>query len=72
MTQPASTSKHKAVTDLLPRRRSRLKDVPPENAPLQNSKQPVTLWQLIDAISILHVIQDEPTQGKSLIKRPKF
>ncbi|WP_317111506.1 hypothetical protein [Chroococcidiopsis sp. SAG 2025] len=44
----------------------------PQKSPSQNSQPPVTRWELIDAISKLYVIRDDPSQlPKSLNKLKK-
>ncbi|WP_317112414.1 hypothetical protein [Chroococcidiopsis sp. SAG 2025] len=43
----------------------------PQNSESQNSKPPVTRWELIDAIAKLHVIQDDCSQLRTLLNNPQ-
>ncbi|MBD2305671.1 hypothetical protein H6G17_09090 [Chroococcidiopsis sp. FACHB-1243] len=48
-----------------------MKDTTPQNPPPQNSQPPVTRWELIDAISKLYVIRDDPNQLKKTLNKPR-
>ncbi|WP_181824411.1 hypothetical protein [Chroococcidiopsis thermalis] len=46
-----------------------MKDISPPNPRSHNSQSPVTRWQLIDAISKLYVIRDDPRQLRTPLNK---